>query len=420
MALKLFFRALKHKNYRWFFLGQGISLVGTWMQSVALSWLIYRLTGSAFMLGITGFFGQIPTFFVSPFAGVAADRYNRRLLLIVTQSLAMLQAVVLSCLVLSGMIMPWHIILLSVVSGLVNSFDIPVRQAFVLEMVGKKEDLANAIALNSSLVNVTRLLGPSLAGVIIALWGEGVCFLFNAASYVPLIIFLTGMPLGVQRIRRQGSRVWDEFKEGFVYALSSVPMRFILMLLGFVFFMAVSYQVLLPVYARDIFHGNAATLGFLTAMAGAGALTGSLYIASKIRVERMVRYSVYAAALFGVGLLGFSLSRIFWVSLFMLFLCGFSLMVQMAASNTILQHLAPEDKRGRVMSLYTMAFMGTAPFGSLVCGLLANKIGAPLTLFFSGSACLVVALFFARRVPRIQEELKRVFKNDVDAAAVRI
>ncbi|MCX5696823.1 MAG: MFS transporter [Candidatus Omnitrophica bacterium] len=403
------FRALKHRNYRLFFGGQSISLVGTWMQQVAMSWLVYRLTNSALLLGIVGFAGQIPAFLLSPFAGVVADRYNRHRILIVTQTLAMLQAAVLSVLVFSHHIAVWQILVLSLFLGLINSFDIPVRQAFTIEMIEDKSDLGNAIALNSSVVNLARMIGPSVAGILIAVLGEGVCFLFNAISYIAVIVSLLAMRIAPKERRPFSHHVLHDLKEGFVYVFNFSPIKDILMLLALVSLMGVPYQVLMPIFARDIFHGGPKTLGFLIAMSGIGALTGAIYLAGRKSVVGLGRIIAQSSVLFGLGVFVFSFSRVLWFSMAVIFVAGFAMMVQMAASNTVLQTIVEEDKRGRVMSFYTMAFMGMSPFGCLLAGSLAQKIGAPHTLMIGGACCIIGGFLFIRKLPSLREKIHPIY-----------
>ncbi|MDD2751635.1 MAG: MFS transporter [Candidatus Omnitrophica bacterium] len=409
MDIKLIFRALKHRNYRLFFTGQVISLSGTWMQMIAMSWLVYRITNSPLLLGLVGFLGQIPSFFLMPFAGVIADRYNRQRILLITQIAAMLQALVLSFLVMTNSVQVWQIVLLSVILGFVNSFDIPVRQAFTIEMIENKEDLGNAIALNSSMVNIARLIGPSIAGIIIATLGEGPCFLLNALSYVAVIISLLMMQISQKKSRQARRHVLHELKEGFVYAFTFIPIKHILILLSLVSLTGVPYQVLMPIFAKDIFHGGPQTLGFLMSMAGLGALMGAIYLAARRSVIGLGRIIALAALCFGIGVSIFSFSKNLWISLLLICFAGFSMMVQMAASNTILQTIVEEDKRGRVMSFYTMSFMGMTPFGSLLAGSLANKIGAPGTLLCGGICCIIGALVFFQKLPLIRKHIRPIY-----------
>jgi len=407
--LKLILRALRHRNFRLFFAGQSISLIGTWMQQIAVSWLVYRLTNSAFLLGLVGFVGQIPTLLLAPLAGVVADRGNRHRMLMVTQSLAMLQALTLALLALTGIIRVWHIILLSLFLGLVNTFDMPIRQSFLFEMVERKEDLGNAIALNSSMFNGARLIGPSMAGILIAAVGEAVCFLLNAVSYLAVIAALFAMKIlpSQPEIRRTG--FLQGLRDGFRYAFSFEPIRYILLLIGLVSLMGMPYAILMPIFARSILHGGPHAYGFLMGAVGVGALSGALYLASRKTVLGLGKWIPLAASLFGTGLVAFSFSRVLWFSILMMMLTGFGMMVQMASSNTLLQTIADDDKRGRVMSFYTMAFVGVAPFGSLLAGTLASTVGAPNTLLISGLACILGAFLFARRLPSMREMMKPIY-----------
>lgn len=409
--LRLTLRALKSRNYRLFFAGQSVSLVGTWMQQVAMSWLVYRLTGSALLLGVVGFASQAPTFLLAPVAGVLADRWNRRRLLIATQTLAMVQAAVLATAVLTGAVQVWQIIALSVVLGCVNAFDIPIRQSFVVELVDRKEDLSNAIALNSSMVNGARLVGPSIAGVLVATVGEGVCFILNAASYLAVIAAIAAMR--VTPPRRHGARkhILHELHEGFTYAFGFPPIRAILFLLGAVSLMGMPYTVLLPVFAGEVLRGGAHTFGFLMAAAGAGSLGSTLYLASRRSVVGLGRVIAVATALFGVGVAGFALSRALPLSLACLGLSGFGAMALVASGNTILQTIVDDDKRGRVMSLFTMSFMGMTPFGSLMAGSVAHWLGARDTLLLGAGACLVAGLHFSRQLPRLREMVRPIYRQ---------
>ena len=408
-GLRLVFRSLRYRNYRLFFGGQGISLIGTWMQRVAQIWLVYRLTNSAFLLGVVGFAGQIPTFLLTPFAGVLADRWNRRRIIIATQFLAMLQALFLALLVLTGTVEVWHIVCLSISLGVINAFDMPTRQSFVVDMVEKKEDLGNAIALNSSLVNAARLLGPSIAGILIATVGEGLCFLINALSYLAVIAALLAMRLPQPKTEAVNKKVLQGLKDGLVYAFGFVPIKSIILLLALVSLMGMPYQLLMPIFARDILQGGPHTLGFLMGASGLGALIGAIYLAARKSVRGLENIIALAAGIFGVGLMAFSMSRTVWLSLLLVLLAGFGMMVQMASSNTMLQTLVDDDKRGRVMSFYTMAFMGMAPFGSLLAGALASKIGAPHTLLIGGCICILGGLLFARKLTAFREVARQVY-----------
>jgi len=406
---KLIFRALQYRNYRLFFIGQTISLTGTWMQQVAIGWLVYRLTNSPFLLGIVGFVGQIPTFLVSPLAGVFADRHNRKTMLLITQILAMIQAFIMAWLILAKNIQIWHILVLSAALGIINCFDLPIRQAFTVEMVENREDLGNAIALNSSMVNAARLIGPSIAGILIATVGEGICFLLNAISYIAVIVSLLAMRVVARNIKPSSRHILLELKEGISYALNFSPIKSILLLLALVSLMGVPYQILMPVFAKDIFHGGPRVLGFLISMSGIGALIGALYLAARKSVLGLGRIIALTACLFGVTIIAFSLSRVLWVSMLILLFSGFGMMVQMASSNTVLQTIVEEDKRGRIMSFYTMSFMGMAPFGSLLAGSLASKIGAPYTLLAGGVICIIGALMFAAKLPSIRAKIHPIY-----------
>lgn len=408
-SVKSIFRTLRYRNYRLFFGGQLISLIGTWMQQIAMTWLVYRMTNSALLLGIVGFASQMPTFLLSPFAGVLADRMNRHRIIIITQTLAMVQAGALAVLTLTGNIAVWHIISLSVFLGLVNAFDIPTRQTFVLEMIENKEDLGNAIALNSSMFNGARLIGPAIAGMLLTVIGEGLCFLLNAISFVAVIVALLAMKLPPQQRTSHTHGVIRGLKEGVTYAFGFAPIKYILMLVALISAMGMPYSVLMPVFAKDILRGGPHTLGFLMGATGVGAMTGALYLASRKTVVGLGRWIAIAAGIFGLGLIGFSFARVLWLSMGLLFVVGFGMMTQMASCNTILQTIAEDDKRGRVMSFYTMAFMGMAPLGSLLAGSLASTIGAPYTLFISGVICIFGATMFATKLPLLRKEIRPIY-----------
>jgi MFS family permease len=407
--LQLIFRALGHRNYRLFFGGQGISLIGTWMQQTAMSWLVYHRTNSAFLLGVVGFSGQIPALFLMPLAGVLTDRWNRHQILVITQSLAMVQALALAFLDFAGFLTIGSIISLSLFLGMVNAFDMPTRQAFVADMVEKKEDLGNAIALNSFIFNGARLLGPSLAGLLVSLLGEALCFLLNGVSFLAVIASLQAMKIRVAKGKTAGSPFREDLKAGFAYALGFPPIRSILLFLSLISLMGMGYVTLMPVFAKDILHGGPDTLGFLMAASGLGALMGAIFLASRKSVRGLGRIIALAAFIFGLGILIFSLSRIFLVSLLTLVFAGFGMMVQMASSNTILQTIVDDDKRGRVMSLFTLAFIGMAPLGSLLAGTLAHWIGAPFTVMGAGVLCLVASLLFWRKLPLLRAMIRPLY-----------
>jgi MFS family permease len=407
--IKQTLRALRYRNYRLFFGGQSISLIGTWMQQVALGWLVYRLTDSAFLLGLVGFSSQIPTFILASFAGVFADRYNKHKIIIATQTLAMIQAFILAFLTLSSSIQIWQILLLSLFSGLINAFDMPTRQSFVIDMVEDRNDLPNAIALNSSMFNAARLIGPTIAGFVIAALGEGLCFLINAISYITVIAALLMMKISVNVNYQKKEKVLKGLKEGIKYAYNNKPIRSLLILIGLVSLTGMPYTVLMPVFAKDILHGNAHTLGFLFGAVGSGALIGAVYLASRKTVLGLARWIAIATSIFSLGLLFFSFSRNIYLSVGLMLFTGFGMMMQMASTNTLLQTLVDDDKRGRVMSLYVMAFMGTAPFGSFMAGTLASTIGAPYTVLSSGIICLTAAILFYKNLPTLRKHIRPIY-----------
>src|SRR3989339_35153 len=394
-------RAFRHRNYRLFFMGQGISLIGTWMQSVTLGYLTYRLTNSAFLLGMVGFASQIPTVLFTPLGGVAADRKDRRTLLLITQSLAMVQASLLAALTLTGTIEVWHIITLSVFLGCINAFDIPTRQSFIVEMVESRADLSNAIALNSTMFNGARLIGPSVGGLLIATTGEGICFLINAISFSAALAALALMRITPVEQPAEHPPVFRQLKEGFSYAFGLRPIKYILLLLGLTSFVGMPYAVLMPVFAKDILHGDARTLGFLMSAAGVGAIFGAIRLASRKNTAGLGRDIARPSLLFGLCLTAFSFSRSLPFSLALMAVAGGSVMTQMASGNTILQTIVDDKRRGSVMSLYALSFGGMMPLGSLVAGSLAHAIGVPHTLFIAGVVCIAGALAFRSRLKKI-------------------
>ena len=403
------FRSLKYRNYRLFFSGQSISLIGTWMQRIAMPWLVYHMTGSALLLGVVGFAGQIPTLILSPVAGVMTDRWSRYRVLLITQIVSLVQAAVLACLCLAGVIQIWEIIVLSVILGCTNAFDVPSRHSFVIDMVENKEDLGNAIALNSLMFNGARLIGPSIAGVMLATTSEGVCFLLNAVSYIFVIISLMMMRLRIVQSHKKEEKILKELGEGLHYTFGFPPIKHLLILLSISSLMAMSYSVLMPVFAKEVLHGGSHTYGFLMGAAGFGALMGALFLASRKSVLKLGRIVPASAILFGSALLGLSFSRFFPISLVLMVFIGLGMMMQTAASNTILQTITDDDKRGRVMGFYSMSIMGTAPFGSLIAGGLAKYIGAPWTIFAGGFVTIIGALFFLRKLPELRALVRPVY-----------
>ncbi len=404
-------RALRHRNYRLFFTGQSVSLVGTWITRVATSWLVWRLTHSAAMLGIVGFVGQVPTFLMAPFAGVWVDRLDRYRVLVSTQVLAMVQSLALATLALTGVIQVWHVLVLQAFQGVINSFDTPARQSFLIDMIEDPADLSNAIALNSSMVNGARMIGPSIAGLLIAWVGEGWCFLADGVSYMAVIASLLAMHV-TRRHRPTGAkRVLQELRDGFGYAYGFAPIRAILLLLALVSLAGMPYTVLLPVIATGTLHGGAHTLGFLMGASGIGALTGALYLASRTTVLGLGRLIPLASGTFGASLILFGLSPWLPLSLALMVVTGLGFMIQMASSNTVIQTLVREDMRGRVMAFYAMSFMGMAPFGSLVAGAVAARIGAPHTVIAGGAVCMLGAAVFGRKLPALREIVRPIYRE---------
>jgi MFS family permease len=391
-------RALRHKNYALFFTGQSVSLIGTWMQQMAVAWLVYRKTGSAVALGVVGFASQIPAFFLTPFTGVIADRSDRHKLFIATQVMAMLQAFLLAALVISGVFKLWELIALSAMLGIVNAVDIPVRHSFIVEIVDKKEDLGNAIALNSMIFNGARFVGPSLAGLIVARLGEGVCFFINGISYLAVIAALFAMKIEKERpsVRRH-KPLLEGLRDGFLYAFGVLPIKRTLALLSTVSLFGSSYLILMPIFTRDVLKGGATTLGFLIGASGVGALAGAMRLAWRRKTEGLEKIIISSTAIFGFGLIALASSRVLLLSLCFMALIGFGLITQAVGTNTLLQMTVDDDKRGRVMSLFAMAFMGIMPFGNLLAGAVAARIGAPLTLAVNGCICLIGVLIFGRR-----------------------
>ncbi len=400
-------RAFRHRNYRLFFGGQLISLIGTWMQMVAQSWLIYRLTGSAVLLGFVGFASQIPVFLLAPVGGSVADRHNRHRILVMTQTSAMLLAFVLSALTLTSLVQVWHIFTLAALLGIVNAFDIPARQAFVVDMVGR-EDLINAIALNSSMINGARMVGPAVAGVLVASVGEGWCFLTNAISYLAVIAGLLLMRITIRVHAAPVGSALASIIEGLRYVRHTGPVRALLLMLGLLSLMGMPYAVLMPIFADQILHGGARGLGLLMGAAGFGALAGAVVLAARKSIRGLGHWVAFAAMGFGASLILFSLSHTFWLSVALLLPAGFSMMIGLASLNTLIQSLVPDKLRGRVMAVYSMMFMGMAPFGSLLAGALAHRLGAPGTVAFGGLACIAGALVFGLRLPVLRHEARRI------------
>ena len=405
-------RALAHRNYRLFFFGQGVSLIGTWMQQTALTWLAYRLTNSALLLGTVAFAAQISAFLASPLTGVLADRWNRHRTLLVTQTLSMIHAILTTVLVMTGVITIWQIIALAVVIGLINALDMPTRQAFVVDMIEDRADLGNAIALNSLIFHAARLVGPMAAGILIAAVGESPCFLLNAISYVAVLAALLAMRIAPRTQDVSPSRLLDRLGEGLAYVSRSIPIRSLLAMIAMVGLVGTPLGVLMPVYADKVLGGNSQTFGLLMAVSGLGALSGGLFLASRKSILGLGRLMVLMIALLGAATIGVACTGGLEVSLVLVMLIGFAVTVVAAASNIILQTIVDEDKRGRVMSLYMMAFMGTAPFGSLVAGALADVVGVPRTVAASGVICIGGAVLFALRLPALRASVHPIYVRE--------
>lgn len=406
-ALSTTFRSLKHRNFRLFFAGQFLSLVGTWMQSVAQSWLVYKITGSVALLGLIGFAGQFPVFLLTAFGGAFADKYNRRNILIATQISSMSLAFILAFLTLTGSVRTWHLFVIAAVSGVINAFDIPTRQSFVVEMVGRA-DMLNAIALNSSMFNGARIVGPAIAGIVVSQFGEGWCFLGNAVSYIAVISGLLLMHIQRKEIADASASALEKIKEGFDFVSKTKPIRALLLLLGLVSLMGMPYTVLMPIFADRILNGGVRGLGILMGASGTGALFAALLLASRKSVKGLGLWVAVSSGVFGACLILFSFSTSFRLSALLLVPVGFSMMLQMSSSNTLIQAMVPDELRGRVMALYSMMFMGMAPIGALLAGSLANYLGAPNTVALGGGACIFGSLFFGWKLPKMRGEARKL------------
>jgi MFS family permease len=408
-------RALRHRNFKLFFFGQSISVIGTWMTRVATSWLVYRMTHSALLLGIVSFAGQIVSFLLGPFAGVWVERLDRRKLLVWTQAAGAVQSLALAALTLAHVINLWEIIALTALQGVINAFDMPGRQSFLVQMVDcsneDRGDLSNAIAINSSMANGARLIGPAIAGVVIGAFGEGWCFLIDGVSYFAVVASLLLMRIEPLDVRRRATSMFEQMREGWDYVRTFRPIRTILLLFAILSLMGYSYSVLLPIFAGNVLHGGAYTLGGLTAASGIGALTSGLSLAVRKSVVGLTRMLQIAAAMLGSALILFGLSHVLWLSLLLMIFVGFGLMQAAAVSNTIIQSLVPEDKRARVMGYYTMAFFGAAPFGSLLAGALAHRIGAPHTVIITGAFCVAGSLWFTLELPKVRAVMRPIYQG---------
>jgi MFS family permease len=399
-------RALEHRNFQLFAGGQMISLIGTWMQNVAEYWLVYRMTGSALLLGTVGFASQIPIFLLSPLGGLVADRKNRHRVVIATQSASMVLALILAILTLAHVIQIWEIIVLAALLGAVNAFDIPARQAFIVEMVSR-DNMMNAIALNSSMFNGARIVGPAIAGILVAAIGEGWCFFANAVSYIAVIVGLLLMHVTHHKEKHERSP-FEYIVEGFRYVVQTRPVRALLLMIGVISLIGLPYIVLMPIFADQILHGGAKGLGILMGATGVGALAGALTLAARKGLRGLSRAVAISAAGFSVTLIVFAFSRWFWLSEAVLVPVGFFMMLQMAATNTLIQAMVPDRLRGRLMSVYSMMLMGMAPLGALFAGAIANKLGAPITVATGGLGCLAAAGVFALHLPKLRDEARQI------------
>lgn len=404
-------RALRHRNFRLFFGGQSISLIGTWVQQIALSWTIYQLTHSSFLLGLVSFAGQLPLFIVTPIAGVFVDRFNRHRILKVTQTLAMLQAFILAVVVSTGTLQVWNLIALNVFAGVILAVDLTARQAFIVDMVGSGQDLPNAVALNAFIINGGRMLGPAIAGLLLTVVSPAVCFYANAVSYIPVLAALWVMRIDHRPIPHSDSSAVADLMEGIQYAMNFPPIWVVLMLVGLVSLAGLPYAVLMPVLAAEVLHGNAHTLGWLMTAPGIGALVATVYLASRKSIYGAGPRIAAGAVMFGAGLIGVGIAVNLGLALVALAFVGLGMIVQLATSNTVLQTIVDDDKRGRVMSLYTMAFVGMTPFGSLLCGAIANRLGVQLTMLCGGIICLGAGLLFAVRIPALRPMVLPIYRR---------
>ncbi len=407
-ALQSTFRSLQYRNYRLFFAGQSVSLVGSWMQRIALPWLVYETTGSVILLGTVSFASQIPIFLLTPLAGVYADRWNKQRALMILQGMAMLQALLLFILARTGTLEIWVIILLGTLLGCIHAFDVPVRQAFVPQMIKKKKDLSNAIALNSSIVNIGKLAGPSLAGIIIAVAGVDMCFLINALSYLIVLITLHAMQLEFKKRVKVKKQFINELRAGFHYAVQNPAIRNILLLLSFSSLFCMPYMVLLPVFVKEVFDAGPQTYGLLMSASGVGALAGAAFLASRPSTRGLEKIIPAFSFLLATSLILLSFSSSLTLSLIILFFVGLGMMVQITSSNTLLQSIVEEKMRGRVMGLYSMAFIGLSPFGAMMAGTLADLIGAPLTVAIGGALCILTILYYLQFLPHMTSALQAV------------
>ena len=402
-------RALRHPNFRLFFFGQSVSVIGTWLTQVARGWLVYELTHSALLLGVVSFAGQIVSFLTGPFAGVWVERLDRRKLMIWTQAIGGLQSLFLAVVTLTHVVTLWQIIVLSIVAGVVGALSVPARLSFVALMVEDRNDVDNGVALVTSMNNVARLVGPAIAGLVIAAWGEGWCFLIDAISFLPVIASLTLMRMKIPPGRRNSRGMFEEIREGWNYVSTFLPVRTLLIFLALISLMGNSYAVLLPVFAAKVLNGGPTTLGWLTSASGIGALASTFLLALRKSVVGLARRVQIAGTLLGLALILFGGSHELWLSLPLMALIGFGLMQSVTAINTIIQSLVPEDMRGRAMSYYTMAFLGAAPFGNLFASALADRLGANIAVSLTGAACLAGSIWLALQLPSLTAAMQPIY-----------
>jgi len=408
--LALMLRAMRSRNYRLFFCGQLVSVIGTWLAQVAMSWLVYDLTGSKLWLGTVAFCTQVPAFLIGPWAGVLVDRWNLRRVLVITQSLLMLNSATIAILSLTGTIQPHHILFLAATNGLIAAFDMPSRQSFVMQIVSSPEDLPNAIALNSSMFNASRLIGPAVAGVLVGAFGEGICFSLDALSFLAVIIALLRMDVSPRPAPATSRSVISGFAEGFAYVRGSLPIRSVLLNLAIVSLSGTPYVVLMPVFAKDVLQGGAYTQGFLTASIGFGALIAGINLASRSTVLGLGRYIAFGSLCFGLSMIAFSFSTNIILSMALLACCGFFMLSQMASSNTVIQTIVDNDKRGRVMALYGMSFQGMMTVGSILAGSLAqSRLGPQRTVFIAGCLCTLAGMLFLYRLPLVRRHIRPIY-----------
>jgi len=413
-SFKVIFRTLKYKNYRLFFTGQSISLIGTWIQIIAASWLIYRLTNSAFLLGLLTFAGQLPTLLFTPFAGVMVDRWDRYKLIKTTQILFAFQSLIFGVLVLTEIIQIWHIIILNIFGGFVMAFDSPVRQSFVVDIVEDKKDIGNAVALNSMLFNMARMVGPAIAGILVAMIGEGWCFIINTITFLGIIVNLHLMDIKKTILKKSNNHVLTDLKEGFLYTYNFLPIRYILIILAFVSIVGMSMNVLMPIYTKDILLGDSKVLGFLMSSLGIGSLVGGVKLATKDSPKGLEKNIFWATIIFGLSLIILPIFHNFLYAMLIMLFIGFGMISQIISSNTMIQSLVDDDKRGRVMGIYSMSFMGTAPIGSLFAGTLSGLIGVMNTSIIAGACCILAGLYFLSKIRIISKIAEDTYVKNVN------